>query len=578
MSERTDFLKYVATQVTHYEKVYSVNTGKAFSIWYGVEGFGLDDDAAYEASQADGPNDKSIDFFHVDQEHERVLILQGKFRARGDYRADEGELLKLLSTTTWLDDPEALRRDGRPDLADAAEDYLSAIAAGYSVEYTYCFLGPEHQESDTAADRFNQDSATRFPVRQARVMDVYDLNRLHGERVSETRIPTETLSILPLQSFGVSGVFGESLVASVGGEQLQRLYRTHGDALFDRNIRLYLGARSGGVNAGIRDTLDSPKARKNFWAFNNGITIVCDSFDLDEKNGKLEITNFSVVNGCQTTTSIGKASATAAKDVSLLMRVIQAVDPVIDDIIRFNNSQTPIYIWEFSSQDPLQRRLKDELAEGDTPFLYVLRKGEKQTLTEEERARFRRDGALQQIPHDLLTQYLASFDGLPTVAYKDKARLFDTLRPRLYPESTSVEKILLVWQLGVQAEEAVREAIREAVEEENEIALRILKKGAKMFVVAVASMILSKRNGKSYVSNVARAVAQSKATSGRLLTYATVAATWYVDIVTDLIRDDEELGTVVRSEEAFARIAQKVNTMWKTYAVNKAWVKALPAL
>ena len=374
MSSKTEFLEYLSERVDHYVSEYAVSKGKAFTIWYGVEALGMDEDAAYEASQADGGMDKGIDFFYIDEEHQRVVILQGKFRKKGNYVPKPGEMYELLHTTDWLEDPEALAREGREDLASAAEDYLEAIENEYSTELVFAYVGAANRDVNDVAEKFNQDNAGASPTRLCRVVALESLIASHKERVEATRVPKATMQLQPDEWFKSGGSFGKSLVATAQGRELKRLYVEHGEALFDRNIRLFLGTRKGGVNDGMRDTLHSPKHRKNFWAYNNGITIVCDSFVLDESESKLMLKNFSIVNGCQTTTSLGNASATAVKDANLIVRVIQAVDPVIDDVIRFNNSQTPIRIWEFSSQDPLQRKLKGQLADSPRPFLYLLRK------------------------------------------------------------------------------------------------------------------------------------------------------------------------------------------------------------
>lgn len=66
-----DFLKYVNQQVSRYRKEYTLSEGKAFALWYAVDGLGLQEDEAYEAVSLDGGNDKDIDLFYVDQEAER---------------------------------------------------------------------------------------------------------------------------------------------------------------------------------------------------------------------------------------------------------------------------------------------------------------------------------------------------------------------------------------------------------------------------------------------------------------------------------------------------------------------------
>ncbi|HYI25865.1 MAG TPA: hypothetical protein VD767_10685, partial [Thermomicrobiales bacterium] len=127
-------LKYVQQQVESFESIYNLLTGKAFMIWYGVEALNLSEDSAYEAASYDGGNDKSIDFFYVDDENERIVIAQGKFSKTGRYPGNAGEYLQLVHTTDWLQKPESLDRAGRPDLAEAGREYNEALEKGYAVD------------------------------------------------------------------------------------------------------------------------------------------------------------------------------------------------------------------------------------------------------------------------------------------------------------------------------------------------------------------------------------------------------------------------------------------------------------
>ena len=99
------------------------------------------------------------------------------------------------------------------------------------------------------------------------------LRMLHEESISQsTRVAS--CSIKLSNYLQESGAYGEAIVSTIDGAQLSALYQTHGDQLFDRNVRLFLGVRKGGVNAGIQSTLASASERKNFWAYNNGITFI----------------------------------------------------------------------------------------------------------------------------------------------------------------------------------------------------------------------------------------------------------------------------------------------------------------
>jgi hypothetical protein len=102
----------------------------------------------------------------------------------------------------------------------------------------------------------------------------------------------------------VDGEFGSAIVISIPAEELVRLYDKYGDLLFDRNVRLFLGNRKGSINAGIAHTLRDNMQRGKFWAFNNGITMLCDGFKVDDGGESATVSNFNIINGCQTTVSV----------------------------------------------------------------------------------------------------------------------------------------------------------------------------------------------------------------------------------------------------------------------------------
>ncbi len=551
-------------------------------LWYAVEAHRLGQDEAYEAVSYDGGNDKSIDLFYVDEEFERVIIAQGKFNRKGTFKAKPGYLYEVIHSTDWLADPEALRREGREDLASAADDYSSAVARGYSIEYIFVYMGPPKRDVQESASQFNAQEAGNIPSRTARAISLDLLQHVHDEHIDKgTRIENDSISLLPGQAFRQTGAYGRALVATVAGSELRRLYVTHGDALFDRNVRLFLGARKGGVNAGIRETLESPSKRRNFWAYNNGLTLICDSFDLDEKNPDVVVLrNFSIVNGCQTTVSIANAQSAALDDVSVLARIVASPDePVIDDVITYTNRQAPIQPWDISSQSKQQKRLKQELAKEPHPFFYILRRGETNQLTPAEKRRFTRDGKFQGIPHDQLAQYLAAFNGNPVIAYKDKSLLFTVHRGTAFPADLRAERLILTWMAGEAAENAVGSALKSALEKGELDKIRILKQGGKLFVLAALSLILRERNGANYLDKIKRDVVGSKNTRDRLLKYAELAVILYVQAARDTVANGAIFSKVLRSQDSYPRVQDKIRTYWEMQSMSKTWVEdVLPKL
>ncbi len=579
---KQQFMTYLNGCVTRYSKTYKLNTGKAFTMWYAVEGLEIDEVEAFEAVSYDGGNDKDIDLFYIDQETERVLIGQMKFNGAGNYSAKKGELLGVLHATDWLKDPEALERDGRSDLAGASRDYEEAIGKGYSVHYLYVYTGPDRKDVQDAVRQFNVMETGTVISRSCRVVSLPLLIAEHEERIDQsTRIAKGTITVRKAAYYEEEGQFGKALVASLDGEELRQLHVKHGDRLFSRNIRLFLGARKGGVNAGIQDTLQSVQDRRNFWAYNNGVTFICDRYSV--RASKVTLHNFSIVNGCQTTVSLVNSTASAARDAKVLARFIAAPERIVDDIIRFNNSQNPIRVWELTAQDKLQKRLKRQLATLSQPFLYVLRKGETRQLTPSDKRKFRRggksSGEMCSIRHDLNAQYLAAFRGLPAIAYKDKGRIFSAYYHHVFPAQIRPEEVVLVWQAGCVAHEVTKKELVGAVKSGDQARIAILKRGAKFFVLAVMAVILHERNGQIFLNQLKAAVAVSKRTQERLANYAAIGLEWYVSAMRDLLEAGNELPVLVRSQDSWEKIKAKAVSQWKVYQLSKKVVEeSLPKL
>lgn len=571
----TDLLEAINKKVEHYQSQYSLEVDKAFLLWYSIEGLDLDQEAAIEAVSVGGPNDKSIDLFYIDDDRERIYIAQGKYNKNGKYKAKEGELLQLIHVTDWLSDPEALRRDGKADLASLADDYKEAVNnRGYSVEYSYIFMGAPHKESKDAARNFNSAKTGDYPPSSCTVIDIDILDHIHKEHIDiSTRIEKERIEFVANNHYEHEGGFGKAFIATIAGSEFKRLYESYGDALFDRNPRLFLGVRKGTVNSGISNTLKSESERPNFWAYNNGVTFICDKYSSDPKSATITLSNFSIVNGCQTTVSIATMAETSLEDVYILARFIQAEERIINSIIEYNNSQNPIKIWDMSSQDPVQKRLKRELSNNDPSFYYITRRGETRPRSKPERAKYTRDGKFQSIDHALCGQYIASFKGLPAIAYKNKGKIFNQYKETVFPHDIRVEEVVLVWQCGKIAEELIRSEMADAAKRGDEGRLRILKRGSKMFLVATMALILERRNGKHYLGKLSYEKASSKKTRARLKGYAVVALEWYIELLSELVDTGGDLATLIKSQEDFyPKLKGRIESKWKIQKLSKTWL------
>lgn len=166
--------------------------------------------------------------------------------------------------------------------------------------------------------------------------------------------------------------------------KMVRSAESKGYPLFEKNIREYLGNK--GINKRIYQTLKSDKERRNFFYYNNGITIICSKMGTPKQKGStiashiglsIEIDNPQIVNGCQTVNSIFSALneydeediETIFKDTFVMVKILQ-IDPtdseqqqISKNIVTYNNSQNSLDEKQFVANNELFQRIKSEFAE-----------------------------------------------------------------------------------------------------------------------------------------------------------------------------------------------------------------------
>ena len=170
--------------------------------------------------------------------------------------------------------------------------------------------------------------------------------------------------------------------------------------LFSANIREYLGNK--GINAGIAKTLNDEEDRDNFFYYNNGITIICDSVDKksindgDNQRG-FEVKNPQIVNGCQTVNTIFEVLNKnnddeinkKFKDTFVMVKLLildkndKDNQKLYGDIVKYNNSQNAISDKDFAKNKEIFINLQKEFK--NFVFLLSIKQSDKFQLKEKEK-------------------------------------------------------------------------------------------------------------------------------------------------------------------------------------------------
>jgi hypothetical protein len=218
----------------------------------------------------------------------------------------------------------------------------------------------------------------------------------------------------------------KSLITSISALSLKTLYRSYWKlGLFASNLRYYV--KIAKIDSEIQKTIqENPEL---FWYKNNGLIIICDNYEII--GNEITLSNFSIINGGQTTKLIGDTEFD--KDFFVITKIIknkakteEEKDLFALDIAEATNSQKPIKPRDLISNKPEQRMLKKNLIE--KKIYLQIKRGDKHNKKQYKEA-------WQFIDNDELTQlFVAGIFQDPSLA-KNKTKLLtiDSLYDLVYP-------------------------------------------------------------------------------------------------------------------------------------------------
>ncbi len=177
-------------------------------------------------------------------------------------------------------------------------------------------------------------------------IEFYDAERLKQSyrelsRKSVKEIPFHTQIVLPEVSEKLE--VRQSFIGCVPIKDYIKLI-TNDDGLlakglFYDNVRDYQGENK--VNQEISKTLRDSTLQSLLPLLNNGITII--SKKVDKVGTKLKLSDFQIVNGCQSSNVIFENRDVLNDEIYLIVKIIETNEQsVINNIIRANNRQTEV--------------------------------------------------------------------------------------------------------------------------------------------------------------------------------------------------------------------------------------------
>lgn len=512
--------KEMLTAIDAVAKRGGISRDKAITAWYASTLLGIDEDEAIDAASVDGSEDNGCDFIYIDNDQEVVYILQGYVSDRADRSAGIKKWNALVAAVTNINDPISFQHGGRRDIYELLTE---VDISHYSRVFGLVTLAAKsdqiaRQREATVRAKIYGTDATFFYEYQESIYDKFVIARAADRNVTEDVITFAG----PVAD--VKGDFGQAIVGSVAASELARLHKKYNNQLFEGNVRLFIGERKGGINEKIVETANNRPG--DFWALNNGITIVADSFE-NVSDNKYLIRRFSVVNGCQTTVSLTRAieKSPDAGKAQVLARIVGAKKALLTDIVRYNNTQNPVKLAAVRLLDPIQESLRSAFS--TIEYVYAPKQEGAKTAKSAKR-----------IELDRITQYLAAMSEdtvLESVA--KKAELFDRSYKNIFPRGLKPERVMLAWILAQEIENERAQLLNAQEGDPDPVMKAILGIHGTPWGIYVANTLIDRSGSDMSKLSLKRMI--SPDFNAALKKYAKKAMELYSEIAVNIVTTDE---------------------------------------
>ena len=324
-----------------------------------VEGSG---DFGIDALHFEGPADGEV----------AITVIQGKYRRslEGAHAFPENGVAKMIDAVGALFDP-GRELTLNPRLRSRVEEVRSFVAEGaiprvvaIAANNGRCWAASAQQRIDAAVDDFGKQVEWRHIGPDALLALLQQQTPINED--------VQLVGAATVETFD----FRRVLIGRCPVAELARLASTHGNQLFERNIRRYLGLAGNRVNEGMASTLREPGERRNFYFYNNGVTITCSQFRhnaLQQGNWRVQVNDLQIVNGGQTARTVQRVAdaGDTLSDAEVLVRIYELPpqdDDFVDAITFATNSQNPVDLRDLRANDPRQAALAESI--GALGFVY----------------------------------------------------------------------------------------------------------------------------------------------------------------------------------------------------------------
>lgn len=429
--------KLVKKYVDAYVEEYEYKESNAFLAIVLQNYLKLDQEEIEEAI-IDAGYDCGIDAIYIDENDDngipKVYLFQSKYYLSVEKynRSFEGgaidKMINAIESLILYPDPNKSYTNSK--LSDKLNDIKNL--GHHSIEIVFC-------SNSAHPDIRAKDKLNDYLDRKDRGQNYFSATYIGLFEISKALAPKKRAVLSG--NIRLSGKYlnwdsglARTIVGRVSGKTLAELRENYGDELFDKNVRGYL-SQTNAVNKKIKDTA-SGKNSHDFFYLNNGVTLVCKKFKYvpEDESPNVELEDFQIVNGGQTTNAIYEAYLNGALSdkVNVLIKIIESSDSsLLDRITEATNNQTLVNERDLKSNEDIQKKLEAYLLK--LGYYYESRKDKyKDDVPKEKRV-----DAVKAAQ-----AYFAFYGQRPADAKNKKKQLFGSLYNEIFNQNLEPETFL----------------------------------------------------------------------------------------------------------------------------------------
>lgn len=376
----TNIVEKIQSEITQdYYKQNFPNDGQRFVAWYLRNIYLLDQLQAKDAI-TDGANDKQIDAVYIDEDEQKIHIIQGKFYTGDTVNAEP--IREVISAWSQFDHLDKLQDNANEklkkkicEISTALEDETYCLC--FELITTSTFSEDANRDIEAFQSKLAETDDDCFNA-QFEVVDKQGIEDKYNMVLEQVNPSLNHTVVLERGKFLMTDLSNTKvLLAAVSLKECIKMPGIKDGSLFQKNVRQSLGINNT-VNKKIKKTLSDPAKCRDFFFFHNGITAICNKMEV-VADGQFKFYGLNVVNGCQSLNTIISCSETVKKrdDAYVLIRFYEIPQRDRADSISINtNTQSAVKARDLRSNSKQVLKLKKAYEQKYPTGFFATKRGE----------------------------------------------------------------------------------------------------------------------------------------------------------------------------------------------------------